>query len=288
MKSIDLSLYLLYNICDGMSTLKIRQKVGKSDLNAIINENFSVTRAGLFQSEGEWIHPTRSLDEFEIIYVTEGEVFMEEEERRIEARKGELFILRPDVTHRGSKVSMGVSFYWVHFKIKGGLPFKSLFFDSFEDSYLFKELLHEFYLPSHPEYLINGVFAHILGKLCQLSEENAGSFDGTAEKIYQWIRMNAFADLTVAAVAEKFNYSPDHLSRICKAHFKENAGEMIDRFLMLRAKELLSHTGKYVKEIAADLRFKDDKSFIGYFKYHEGVSPTEFRRRYGKIFMNNR
>lgn len=247
-----------------------------------------MTNAGLFQCEGEWIHPHRVIEDFEIIYVTEGEVFMEEEGRQIHAKKGELFILRPNVLHGGTIPSCGVSFYWVHFKAWGGLPFEELFFESFEDSYLFKELLHARYLPRSPKYLADGVFGHIFAKLCYLSEENAGSFDGTAEKIYQWIRMNAFADLTVAAVAEKFNYSPDHLSRICKSRFKESAGDIIDRFLMLNAKELLSHTSKYVKEIAADLRFKDDKAFIGYFKYHEGVSPTEFRRRFGKTYMNNR
>ena len=287
-KYVDFLLFLLYNIYDAMSTLKKRQKVGNSDLNTIINENFSVTHAGLFQSEEEWIHPRRTIDDFEIVFVTDGEIFMEEGDRQIYAKKGQLFILRPHIPHGGTRSSCGVSFYWFHFKIKNGLPFEQLMFDSFEDSYLFKELLHACYLPSRPEFLVNSVFAHILGKLCQLSEEGAGSFDGTAEKIYQWIRMNAFADLTVAAVAERFNYSPDHLSRICKSRFKENAGEIINHFLMLRAKELLSHTSKYVKEIAADLRFKDDKAFIGYFKYHEGVSPTEFRRRYGKIYMNNR
>ena len=257
-------------------------------MNAITNENLTVTHGGLFQSDDEWLHPHRIINDYEIIYVTQGEIFMEEGKRQIHAKKSELFILRPNILHGGTRSSRDVSFYWVHFKISGGLPFEDLFFESFEDSYLFKELLHALHLPSKPKYLTDSIMAHVLGKLCYISEENAGSFDGTAEKIYQWIRINALADLTVASVAEKFNYSPDHLSRICKSRFKESAGEIIDRFLILRAKELLSHTSKYVKEIAADLRFKDDKAFIGYFKYHEGVSPTEFRKRYGMTYLNNR
>ena len=257
-------------------------------MNTIINENIRVTNGGLFQSDGDWLHPHRIINDYEMVYVTQGEVFMEEGERQIHAKKGELFILRPNVLHGGTRSSRDVSFYWVHFKIQGGLPFEDLFFESFEEAYLFKELLHARYLPTKPEYLTNSILAHVLGKLCYISEEKAAGFDGTAEKIYQWIRMNALADLSVSAVAEKFNYSSDHLSRICKSRFKESAGEIIDRFVMLRAKELLSYTSKYVKEIAADLHFKDDKAFIGYFKYHEGVSPTEFRKRYGMIYMNNR
>ena len=87
-KLIDKRYFLLYNIYDAMSTLKKRQKVGNSDLNTIINENFSVTHAGLFQSEEEWIHPRRTIDDFEIVFVTDGEIFMEEGDRQIYAKRG--------------------------------------------------------------------------------------------------------------------------------------------------------------------------------------------------------
>ena len=39
---------------------------------------------------------------------------------------------------------------------------------------------------------------------------------------------------------------------------------------------------------AAALGFSSDKAFIGFFKYHEGCFPTEFRDRFGKIHMNSR
>ena len=55
-----------------------------------------------------------------------------------------------------------------------------------------------------------------------------------------------------------------------------------------KAKEMLNTTGKYVKEIAYELGFTDDKAFIGFFKYHEGVYPSAFRSRFYMIHMNNR
>ena len=258
-------------------------------MNTLINENFKFSYAGLFSSEGDWIHPERTESTYEIIYVTEGEVYLLENGKEIVAKKGQLILLSPNVTHVGSKVTSNVGFYWVHFFAREeDIPFKARFFDGFEDAYLFKELLHACNLPVIPHYLVNSILVLILARMCLRSEENQRRYDSTAEKIYEWVRINASARLTVKKIADHFGYSPDHISRICKKNYGMGAGELINKFLLLRAKELLSNTSKYVKEIAADLNFSDDKSFIGYFKYHEGCFPSEFRNRYGKLHMNNR
>ena len=119
-------------------------------------------------------------------------------------------------------------------------------------------------------------------------ERERGEVDGRAEKIYEWIRANTDARLTVERIADHFGYSADHISRICKRHFGVSAKALINRFLLDKAKTLLSNTDKYVKEIGAELNFADDKAFIAYFKYHEKCSPSEFRNRYGKIHMNSK
>ncbi|MBQ8720001.1 MAG: AraC family transcriptional regulator [Clostridia bacterium] len=263
-------------------------------MNVLMNPNITFSYGGLFQSESEWIHPRKIETTYEIIYVVEGEVFMAESrpdgEREIHARSGELFLLSPDTLHYGTKVSCNVAFYWLHFSINGAeLPFAESFFSKFENAYLFKELLHYNNLPAAPEYLVNSVLLHILSEMCLTSEKKAtGEYDSMAEKIYEWIRINSDASLTVASVAEHFGYSADHISRICKRHFGANAKRLINMFLLSKAKALLSNTDKYVKEIAAELGFVDDKTFIAYFKYHENTFPSEFRNRYGKIHMNNK
>ena len=272
----------------------MRQEVRKSDMNILINPNVSFSYAGLFQSNGEWIHPRRVEKTYEIIYVTSGEVCMVEEasegRREIRAKKGELFLLSPDVLHYGTDVTSDVSFYWVHFFVNGGeLPFEKCFFGSFEHSYLFKELLHYNNLPSIPEYMVNSVLVRILSELCRMSDDSYFSdFDARAEKVYEWIRINANAKLSVGRIAEHFCYSNDHISRICKQYFGLTAKELINSFLVSKAKSALLNTDKYVKEIAAELGFSDDKTFIAYFKYHEGCFPSEFRKRYGKTHMNSR
>ena len=290
---VALFTFLLYNSFGVKSILKKRYEVIKSDMNILVNPNVSFSFAGLFQSAGKWIHPKKIEKTYEIICVTEGEVYMREErpegDREICAKKGELFLLSPNMWHYGTEITENVSFYWLHFSLNGGeLPFSGMSFPKFENAYLFKELLHCNNLPRVPEYLVNSVLLHILSELCRMSDGALSDFDGRAEKIYEWIRINTDAGLTVSRVASHFGYSSDHISRICKQNFGVTAKTLINRFLMAKAKSALSNTDKYVKEIAADLGFSDDKAFIAYFKYHENCFPSEFRNRYGKLHMNSK
>lgn len=259
-------------------------------MNALTVPSIKFSGAGLFQSTREWIHPERLESTYEIIYVTKGEVWMREEDREILAKKGELFLLSPNIWHSGTQKSNNVSFYWVHFSLAKDyqLPFEERFFSAFRNAYLFKELLHCNNLPTVSKQMVNAVLLHLLCELCSLAEERRQGYNGQAEKIYEWIRINASGRLTVQNVAEQFGYSADHLSRICKKAFGSNTKALINRFLLDRAKSALSNTTKYVKEIAGELEFSDDKAFLAWFRYHEGCFPSEFRNRYGRLHMNNR
>jgi len=258
-------------------------------MNTLVNANIVFSYAGLFSTETEWIHPRRIEKTYEIICVTKGKVYMREGNRDYLIEPGQLILLSPNQLHYGTRVTCDVSFYWVHFTVnEGELPFEKRFFESFNDKYLFKELLHYNNLPRVPEYAVNSVLIHILAVLCHLSEKSTCSYNSISETLYEWIRINADASLTVKTVAEHFGYSSDHINRICKRNFGIGARTLINNFLLARAKELLCNTEKYVKEIAADLAFSSDKAFIGYFRYHEGCYPSEFRNRFGKTHMNKK
>ena len=271
-----------------MSIPKKRYEVRKNDMNVLMHPSFRFEYAGLFQSDGEWIHPARVEKTWEIICVTKGEVFIAEGDREYCVKPGEVLLLSPGELHKGTRPSRDAGFYWVHFHADGGVPFQRKYFENFEQISLFKELLHYNNLPQVPAYLVNAVLLHILTLLALFSEGNHARFDAQAEKVREWIRVHADAKLTVRAVAAQFGYSADHLSRICKKQYGLGVGALIDQFLLSRAKELLCNTDAYVKEIAATLGFATDKGFIGFFKYHEGRFPAAFRARFAKVHMNNK
>ncbi len=256
-------------------------------MNTLLHPSFSCGYAGLFENDGDWIHPERVEPTYEILYVTKGEVYLTEGDREYHLTEGQLLLLAPGVRHAGSRVTSGVGFYWLHFSVEqGALPFEARLFDHFEQVSLFREYLHVRHLPGCPEYLLNSILLHILSELCHRSGEWEPKPNTTAEKIYEWLRINADAALTVQKAANRFGYSSDHLSRICKQSFGLGACALINRFVCERAKTLLCNTERYVKEIAAELHFTDDKAFIAFFKYHEGCFPSEFRNRFSKLHMN--
>ena len=126
-----------------MSSLKKRYEVRKSDMYILQNDQILFDYAGLFHSQSEWIHPERVEKTYEIIYVTEGEVFIEEAGREYHLSRGNLLLLSPGLSQRGTRITAGVGFYWVHFHLKGAaLPFTARHFQGFENAYLFRELLH--------------------------------------------------------------------------------------------------------------------------------------------------
>ena len=253
----------------------------------LINANVSFEYAGLFHSKGAWTHPDRTEKTFEILYVTSGNVRLQEENTAYIAPKGSLLVLEAGKRHYGVGTESDVGFYWLHFRtLNMVLPFETRFLESFSDPHLFKELLHYVFLPSPPKALVNALLVRILAQIAY-AERQRERGEQKAEEIYEWLRVNASAGLSAADAAAHFGFSPDHLSRLLKRQFGVGAKEVIDRFVLNRAKELLANTGLYGKEIAYQLGFASDKAFIGFFKYHEGVYPAEWRGRFYKIHMNN-
>lgn len=259
-----------------------------TSVSMLVNPNVSFEYAGLFSSKGTWTHPDRTEKTFEILYVTSGTVRLCEEQTVYTAPKGSLLVLEAGKRHYGIGEESGVSFYWLHFFIRGMvLPFETRFLERFSEPHLFKELLHYAFLPTPPQALVNALIVQILAQIAyaQTRSESTGK---AAEEIYEWLRVNASARLSAKTAAAHFGFSPDHLSRLLKQQYGVGTKNVLDRFILNRAKELLSNTGLYVKEIAYELEFESDKAFIGFFKYHEGLYPAEWRDRFYKIHMNNR
>ena len=66
---------------------------------------------GLFSTSEEWIHPDRTERTHEIIYVTEGQVYMNDDGSERCLEKGQLLLLEANKRHFGYKKSSRVSFY---------------------------------------------------------------------------------------------------------------------------------------------------------------------------------
>ena len=69
---------------------------------------------GKFISRGEWSHPDRIIDSYEIIFVTKGEVYINEDGAEYPLKEDEILILQPNLRHYGYKTSTNTEFFWLH------------------------------------------------------------------------------------------------------------------------------------------------------------------------------
>jgi len=85
-------------------------------------------------------------------------------------------------------------------------------------------------------------------------------------------------DVSVAALARKFQISEGHLSRL----FKKETGETISDYLTMvrtkKAAELLSGTTLPIAEIAEYVGYADSNYFVKRFRKTYGITPSEYRR----------
>ena len=257
-------------------------------MNILSNNDITFDYAGFFKTDKSWIHPDRIEKTFEIICVTFGEVYLCDNGKEYRLTKGNCILLYPDVRHYGYKASDNASFYWVHFHAdKNKFPIPCGIYNGMERLSLFKELLHLANLPHSPSYAVNAVLVHILSLFLMDFEKSNSDSDRLAEEIHEWIRINADATLSAAKISDHFGFCTDHITRILRKSTGMGTKELINKFIIAKAKELLLNTGKYIKEISAELNFPSDKAFIAFFKYHEGIYPSEFRDRFSRIHMNN-
>lgn len=293
---------ILYTMKREISIVKNRYRFEKTDMEmrmfTYCGREYTVDGMGLFTTDEEWIHPEKCEITYEIIFVTEGNVTLCEAKKSGESdfsdateyilAKGDAVVLYPGVFHKGIRVSAPpTSFYWLHFFAaedeRERLP---KVVRDYGNSALFRELLHLKNMPAPNADLINAVFLHILADLSDKSNKESGN--ALAEKVYEWIRINADARLTVEKTAAHFGYNSEYLSRLMSDFCGAGAKKLIDRFTLSKANELLGNTHLYVKEIAERLGFPDASAFVNYYRYHEKRTPGGYRNLYTKTHMNKR
>ncbi len=156
-----------------------------------------------------------------------------------------------------------------------------------EDQILFTELIRR--LSSYEEKSSARVLSGVLDLLCILAHSpirtTAAVAHGTAliRDIIQYISKNYAFIGGVADIAERFNYSPKHLS----ARFQAEMGIGLHRFLQdyrLASASAKLLTGISVTACAMECGFDSPSYFINLFKKKYGVTPGKFQEE--KIGQN--
>ncbi|MBE7045478.1 MAG: helix-turn-helix transcriptional regulator [Ruminococcaceae bacterium] len=135
------------------------------------------------------------------------------------------------------------------------------------------------YLLSRPKIVPGAEEAVLLSILNELTllRDAASPQMHLYDKVCLWIRENAHRPITAQETADAMNYSRAYLNRVLQATSGESLCEMITKTRMEEIKNLCHASDYSILEIAQKLGFLSAEHLCKFFKYHEGISISEYR-----------
>lgn len=231
-----------------------------------------------------WIHPSRTVDFNEIIYIVKGSVKMFEQDRKYDLHKGDCIILEKGRYHGGfERVDKEVQFYWIQFfsDYDRFSEMKHVSFGSSNElTSLADQLMHTVNNPINPKDARDCYIRLMLNKINIASQKKKNSAYPVCGTVAEWIALNSAKKIDVEEISTAFGYNKDYISRVFKKNFGLSLKEYIDIERMKYIKGLLSTTDYSLKQVAHLCGFDDYKGFLKFFSYHNEETPAEFRKKY--------
>ena len=222
-------------------------------------------------------------------------------------REGDYLLLPARLEHWGTgPVSEGQSHFWCHFSMKDTddallLPLFGTMRAPEKYTLLFRQLIdaeYEKYVSDTSRQVIcDAYLSVILHELINEqawkcgSMESAYADEGKRRKlvmaVQEWIRLNLSSSLTPSTIAAHFGYHTDYLTHLFRVETGRTLGEYVNRARIERSKKYLLNTDMKIAQVADMSGFSDEKYFMRIFRRFEGVTPSEFRRAYVHLHINN-
>jgi AraC-like DNA-binding protein len=237
----------------------------------------------------------RELNEYQLLYLTEGEgIFHSTNVREAIIREGDLFLLFPGEWHSyHPHPRTGWKSYWIGFRgrniddrVRAGFlsPQKPIYHVGFSDEIvrLYKEAYDTALAEAaYSQQMMAGIVNHLIGLMYSLERNiqlgrNQAHVDMISRARLR-IREALESDLTIQQVAQDLGVSYSNFRKLFKEHTGMSPAIYQQDLRLQRAKELLTTTDLTIKEIAYRLNFESPDYFSYKFKAQTGRRPTELR-----------
>lgn len=266
---------------------------------------FQYNFAGKFTApNSEWMHLTRQLFDFELFVVTDGVLYISENDTEYVIEKGQYLLMPPLVWQHGYK-SSDCSFYWLHFAptssydvLDGNSVISELDsisitipaygeLQSYERMVVLMKQLQDSERRYGMKCLNNFNTSVILAELsaqCFISRKynNSDNSSQLYNDIVDYITLNICSNLRVTDIADYFGYNEKYLTTYFKKWSKVSIKQFILQTKMEHAKAELSETNHSISQIGYNIGYADPHNFTNAFKKVTGLTPSDFRDSYSK------
>jgi AraC-like DNA-binding protein len=237
----------------------------------------------------------RELNEYQILYLIEGEGFFQSAHvPKTTIKSGDIFLLFPGEWHSyGPKSNAIWKSCWIGFRGKN-------MDDRVEHGFLSveKPIYHVGYSSeivelynsalqtaleeaAYSQQLLAGIVNHLIGLMYSLERniqlnQNLSHVEMISRARLK-IRESLESDLTIQQLAQDLGVSYSNFRKLFKQHTGLSPSLYQQDLRLQRAKELLSTTNLSIKEIAYRLNFDSPDYFSSKFRMKTGCKPSEFR-----------
>lgn len=236
----------------------------------------------------------RILDEYQLIYIVDGEGVFESAsytKRRIKA--GDIFLLFPGEWHTYSPNNeTGWKEYWIGFKghnmddhVKTGFftkkqPVYNIGYNDNIINLYTNAITIANEQKKHFQQLLAGIVNLIVGMTFSLHENRKSTNDNEQQiidkaRIFMQEKMET--DLQMPEVAQHLNMSYSSFRHLFKKYTGLSPTQYFINMKIHLAKRMLQNSVTSIKEISYLLNFETPEYFAKLFKKKTGMSPTEFR-----------
>lgn len=296
----------------------------KSALSYSLNIAFpvSLNRAGKFEAlQDDWQHSASRLEDFELIVVTEGDLYLQYLDVKYSVHPGEFLLLAPlspsashsclEQLRHGFKKSK-CSFYWMHFYCSSYSPRDTISYDHMNEGrsnilipvhgrlssparvLRMMVQLQDCILMHYENYYCDLLATLILSEIFNqqtLLRNHVQPQDFRTNQLFydisSTIEHEIDTPLKVSELAARFGYNEKYLSRLFKKHTGVGLKKYILEKKLERADFLLIDSNIPVSDIAFRLGFSSYHSFERAYVASRGTVPTSYRQLYARKSINH-
>ncbi|MCR8635429.1 helix-turn-helix transcriptional regulator [Paenibacillus radicis (ex Xue et al. 2023)] len=256
----------------------------------------------------------RNIGVFDLLVVTQGCLYIGEEDRQYEVSAGHALILRPDRHHYPTEGCRVVTeSFWLHFNTGGkwGSTEHAVDVPEIDCTAAHNELTVQTFTMQIPQFVRLLQPASVYEKLKQLTELELESHNNWArwkhQLIFQqilellnasldlhtvlpganvadqaaaFLRTRYKEDIKAQMLGEVLNFHPVYIARCMQKEFGCSPFEYLMRYRLEQAKLLLLQTDLPVARIAENVGFNQPSYFSSSFVKYEGLTPRDYRRSF--------